>query len=209
MDRTVGDLTVALMRRACLRAAQGAAITAALVAGGALVAGELTPTGWRIIATTVMFGLAMGMAAAGFGVRPQSPALGACTVAAAALAFVFLAVGTWWTPDGAGFWRATLGLTVLALELANVSAVRSRCRATDPASALVAAEAATAMAAVSTAMSLGLVVGVVDPAHSPAYWQVLGLFVIGQVLATALAPLQRRLDRSPTGAGSTELTAGR
>jgi hypothetical protein len=180
--------------RAVLRILIAALCIAAVVASIALLRGEFSDTDWKVIATSTLFALASSMAAAGIAVRDRLESLGALTVGAVVLAFALVTVGMWGEIDGETFWRFTACVSIVALEAAHIAFVLSRLRAADPPAVATVTRAAVALAAISGAMGVAPVAGLLpDDGDFVAYGEVLGVVLVGQLLCTALAPLLRRL----------------
>jgi hypothetical protein len=167
---------------------------AAVVACIALLRGEFSDTDWKVIATSTLFALASSMAGAGIAVRDRLTVLSALTVGAVVLAFTLVSVGMWAEIDGETFWRVTGCVSIVALESAHISFVLSRLRASDPAVVATVTRAAVGLAAISGAMGVAPLAGLLpDDGDFMAYGEILGVVLVGQLLCTALAPLLRRL----------------
>jgi hypothetical protein len=183
--------------RAVVRILIAALCVAAVVASIALLRGEFSDTDWKVIATSTLFAVASSMAAAGIAVRERSVALGAVTVGSVVLAFVLVTIGLWGEIDGETFWRFTACVSIVALEASHIAFVLSRLRRSDPASVAAVTRAAVALAAISGAMGVAPLAGLLpDDGDFTAYGSILGVILVGQLLCTALAPLLRRLGES-------------
>jgi hypothetical protein len=181
--------------RAVLRILIGALCVAAIVASIALLRGEFSDTDWKVIATSTLFALASSMAAAGIAVRERLETLAALTVGTVVVAFVLVTVGMWAEIDGETFWRATACVSIVALESAHIAFVLSRLRASDPPGVATVTRAAVGLAAISGAMGVAPLAGLLpDDGDFTAYGEILGVVLVGQLLCTALAPLLRRLQ---------------
>jgi hypothetical protein len=191
MDRRIS------LGRAVLRILIAALCIAALVACIALLRGEFSDTDWKVIATSTLFALASALSAAGIAVRDRSAPLGALTVGTVVLAFVLICAGIWGEIDGETFWRLTGCVSIVALESAHIAFVLSRLRAADPAGVGAVTRAAVALAAISGAMGVAPLAGLLpDDGNYTLYGEILGVVLVGQLLCTALAPLLRKLDAS-------------
>jgi hypothetical protein len=180
--------------RAVMRILIAALCVAAVVASIALLRGEFSDTDWKVIATSTLFAVASSMAAAGVAVRERSEALGAVTVGAVVLAFALVTTGIWGELDGEAFWRFTACVSIVALEASHIAFVLSRLRRSDPAGVAAFTRAAVGLAAISGAMGVAPLAGLVpDDGDFTAYGSILGVILVGQLLCTALAPLLRRL----------------
>ena len=183
--------------RAVVRILIAALCVAAVVASIALLRGEFSDTDWKVIATSMLFAVASSMAAAGVAVRERSVTLGAATVGSVVLAFVLVTIGLWGEIDGETFWRFTACVSVVALEASHIAFVLSRLRRSDPASVAAVTRAAVALAAISGAMGVAPLAGVLpDDGDFTAYGEILGVVLVGQLLCTALAPLLRLLGET-------------
>lgn len=181
--------------RIVLRILIGALCVAAVVASYALLGGDFTDTDWKVIGTSTLFALTSSFAAAGLGVRDRARVLGDATVVAAASAFVLVTFGMWVEIDGEVFWRVTGIVAIGALESAHVAFIRSRLRPADPPGVARVTRAAVGLAVVSAAMGIAPLAGVLSGnGDEAAYFEILGVVLVGQLLCTALAPLLRRLS---------------
>jgi anaerobic C4-dicarboxylate transporter len=109
----------------------------------------------------------------------------------------------WLDVTGEPFWRATGIAAILGLDGAHASFVLSRRRPGDPQGAVVTTRGAVVASAVSAALGVYPLTGLVaENADSEAYARVLGVVLVAQVLGTAVAPLLRRLG------GGAERAAG-
>jgi hypothetical protein len=180
--------------RAVVRILIAALCVAAVVASIALLRGDFSDTDWKVIATSTLFAVASSMAAAGIAVRERSDVLGAVTVGAVVLAFVLVTTGLWGELDGETFWRFTACVSIVALEASHIAFVLSRLRRTDTAGVAAVTRAAVVLAAISGAMGVAPLAGLLpDDGDFTAYGSILGVVLVGQLLCTALAPLLRRL----------------
>jgi hypothetical protein len=192
----LGDL-----RALVLRALLAAALVAGAAALFALARGEFTDTDAKIIVTSLLFGLASTMAAAGVAARDRRGAarpLGTVTVAATGAAFALLVGGLWADADSETFWRLTGCVGVIALETAHASYVIARARSGGPASARTAGAIAVAAAGLSGVLALIPGSGVADDSDvSDTYLKLVGAVLVVQVVATVVAALARRMGGAP------------
>ena len=183
--------------RAVLRILIAALCVAAVVASVALLRGEFSDTDWKVIATSTLFALASAMAAAGIAVRARLASLGALTVGAVVLAFALVSTGLWAEIDGETFWRLTGCVSIVALESSHIAFLLSRLRAADSPRVGAVTRTAVALAAISGAMGVAPLAGLVpDGGDYTLYGEILGVVLVGQLLCTALAPLMRKLQAS-------------
>jgi uncharacterized membrane protein len=182
--------------RIVLRLVVASLLVAGAAACVALLRGELSDVDWKIIASSTLLALVSATTGSGLAARHRQPALGWATAVLSLAAFVLVLAGMWPELDGEAFWRATGVVAIGALEGAHASFVISRRRADDPRGAIAATRIAVAAAALSGAM--GVVPLVVEPPENvdaERYAQVLGVVLVIQLVATAVAPILRRLGR--------------
>jgi hypothetical protein len=193
----VGMANTLDLRPLVLRALLGAALVAGAAALIALARGEFTDTDTKVILTSLLFGLASTMAAAGVAAHGRSGAaraLGALTVVATGVAFGLVLVGLWAGAGGDGFWRPVACIGVVALEGAHASYVVARAREDDPATARSAGFVAVAAAALSGLLALIPISGLGDDDDLGAgYVKLIGAVFVVQTTATVVAPLARRI----------------
>jgi hypothetical protein len=186
------------LRRLLLRALLVAAVVAGAAAVLALARDDFTDTDLKTIATSLLFGLASTLAAAGVAARGDGGSrgaalLGTVTVIATGTAFVLVTAGLWSDADGDGFWRPAACLGVVALEGAHASYVVARRGRDDPATARVAGLLAVGAAALSAVLVLVPTSGLADDDLQEGYRQFLGVVLVVQIVSTIVAALARRL----------------
>lgn len=111
-------------------------------------------------------------------------------IGVAVAALLLMLVGLWGTPDSNAFWKATAGVTVLALGLVAAGQALSRAHASGMvrAAMLLAASLSvvlTVMAILAIALEIAAVV----------YWWAFGLSVVAWMLAVATGVVASRLRR--------------
>jgi peptidoglycan/LPS O-acetylase OafA/YrhL len=131
----------------------------------------------------------------GLVARHRHPPLGWATVALSLATFVLVLVGMWPELDDDVYWRVTGVIAIGALEGAHASFVLSRRRLDDPAATVAATRVAVAAATVSAAMGAYPLIVMPDDIAGERYAQVLGAVLVVQLVATAVAPVLRRLGR--------------
>jgi hypothetical protein len=182
--------------RIVLRLVVASFLVAGAAACVALLRGEISDVDWKIIATSTLLALVSATTGSGLAARHRRPALGWATAGLSLAAFVLVLVGMWPELDSERFWRTTGVVAIGALEGAHASFVISRRRAGDPRGAVAATRIAVAAAALSGAMGvLPLVVTPPETVDDERYAQVLGVVLVIQLVATAVAPILRRLGR--------------
>jgi hypothetical protein len=193
--------------RIVLRLVVGSLLVAGAAACAALLGGGFSDVDWKVIATSTLLALVSATAGSGLAVRFRHPVLGGATALLSLLAFVLVVGGMWPEIEGDAFWRGTACIAVVALEGAHASFVLSRRRDADPAGAVVASGVAVAAAAVSGAMGIVPISGLVsDAVDADGYAQLLGVVLVVQLVATAVAPLLRRLGSQAGRAAAPALT---
>jgi hypothetical protein len=180
------------LTRAVLALVAGSLCVAAFAAVVAIVSGDFSEADWKVIASSILLALASSTGGAGVALRAQATGaarlLGTAVVGASAATFALVNIGLWADVEGDVFWRVTAVLAIVALDGAHACFVLTRRRRTDP----DPAELATRVAAVASAISATLGISAVSGADGP--WQLLAVVLVVQLLATALAPILRRMD---------------
>lgn len=192
----MGDVTsTAGLRRLAGRALVGGLCIAAAVAIVALLTGSFDDTDWKVIGTSLGFGVFSSTAAAGGSLRLRGESwagrLGAAAVLASVAAFALLFAALW-ISDGEGVWRAWGVAGLAALWTAHASLILRPLRPSDRSS--VRSWSATAVTAlgIDTAAVILLLVGI-DPGDSEILPRLLGVVLVVAILATALVPILRRM----------------
>jgi hypothetical protein len=180
--------------RVVLRLVAGSLLAAGLAACIALLSGDFGDVELKVIATSTILALVSATVGSGLAVRPRRPLLGLATVGLSLLAFAMTTAGMWLEIDPEWFWRATGVAAIGALDGAHASFVLSRRRSDDTPGVVTATRVAVVASAISAAMGTWPLTGPVpDDADEEAYAQVLGVVLVVQLVATAVAPLLRRL----------------
>jgi hypothetical protein len=180
--------------RIVLRLVTGSLLVAGAAACVALLGGGFGDVDVKVVATSTLLALVSATAGSGLAVRHRHPALGGGTTALSLLAFALVLIGMWPEVDSDAFWRATGCVAIGALEGAHASFVLSRRRDGDRRSVAGATRVAVVAAAVSGAMGVLPTAGIVsDGIDAERYAQLLGVVLVVQLVATAVAPLLRRL----------------
>lgn len=179
--------------RAVLRLVAGSLCVAALAAVVAIVSGDFSDGDWKVIGSSVLVALASSTGGAGVGLRLRGTSaavtLGTVVAAASVTAFALVNYGIWVGVDDDVFWRAAGVVAIVALDGAHACFVLARRRATDPAPVKLATGVAALTAAISGTFGILAVTGLADDGP----WQLLAVVLVIQLLATALAPLLRRM----------------
>jgi hypothetical protein len=191
--------------RAVLRVVVGSLLVAAAVASVALLTGGFGDVEWKVIATSTLLALVSAMAGAGLAVRRRHATLGLATVVLSLVAFAMVLVGLWPELSADLYWRVAGCCAIGAIESAHASSVLSRRRDADPANVVTTTRVVVAAAAVSGAMGVAPLAGLLpaDDAYAEPYARVLGVVLVIQIVGTAVAPLLRRLAATrerPVGA---------
>ena len=177
-----------------LRLVVGSLLVAGVAACVALLSGDFGDVELKIIATSAMLALVSATVGSGLAVRPRRPLLGLATAGLSLVAFVATTAGMWLDVDGEWFWRATGVAAIGALDGAHASFVLSRRRSDDTPGVVTATRVAVVASAVSAAMGIYPLIGPgPDDLDAEGYAQVLGVVLVIQLVATAVAPLLRRL----------------
>jgi hypothetical protein len=178
--------------RVVLGLVAGSLCVAALAAVVAIVSGDFSDGDWKVIGSSVLVAIASSTGGAGVGLRLRATnaavTLGTVVVAASAAAFALVNYGMWVEVDDDAFWRATGVVAIAALDGAHACFVLARRRGTDPEAVELATRVAALTAAISGTFGILAVTGLAD-----GPWQLLAVVLVIQLLATALAPLLRRM----------------
>jgi hypothetical protein len=183
--------------RIVLRLVVGSLLVAGAAACVALASGEFSDLDLKIIATSTLLALVSATVGSGLAVRHRHPPLGAATALFSLLTFVLVLVGLWPEIDDDAFWRVTGGCAIVGLEGAHASFVLSRRRDGDPRGAVVSTRVAVVAAAISGVMGIAALTGLFDDVDVGGYAQALGIVLVVQLVATAIAPLLRKLGGPP------------
>jgi hypothetical protein len=189
--------------RLVLRLVAGSLCVATIAAVVAIVSGDFGDGDWKVIGSSVLIALASSTGGAGVGLRSRGTGaaviLGTVVVAASAAAFALVNYGMWSDVDGDAFWRVTGIAAIVALDGAHACFVLDRRRSTDSPAVGLATSVAVLTAALSGTFGILAVTGLADDGP----WQLLAVVLVVQLLATALAPIIRRMaaERPAPAAG--------
>ncbi len=111
-------------------------------------------------------------------------------IGVAVSALLLMVIGLWGTPDSNAFWKATAGVTVLAMGL--VAAGQALSRAGGSRAVRVAGVLSASLAALLTVMA---VMGIALVIGAAAYWWAFGLAAVGWVIASCAGLFLGRLLR--------------
>ena len=195
--------------RVVLRLVVGSLLVAGAAACVALLGGGFGDVDLKIIATSTLLALVSATTGSGLAVRHRHPVLGGATAVLSLVTFVLVLIGMWPELDSEGYWRATGCLAIGALEGAHASFVLAWRRDDDARSAVAATRVAVVAAAISCVMGVAPTAGLTsDSIDAAAYAQILGAVLVVQLVATAVAPLLRRLGTGVPRPTEPALTAG-
>ncbi len=195
--------------RVVLRLVVGSLLVAGAAACVALLGGGFGDVDLKIIATSTLLALVSATTGSGLAVRHRHPVLGGVTAVLSLVTFVLVLIGMWPELDSEGYWRATGCLAIGALEGAHASFVLAWRRDDDARSAVAATRVAVVAAAISCVMGVAPTAGLTsDSIDAAAYGQILGAVLVVQLVATAVAPLLRRLGAGVPRPAEPALTAG-
>jgi hypothetical protein len=180
------------LARVVLGLVAGSLCVAALAAVVAIVSGDFSDGDWKVIGSSVLVALASATGGAGVGLRLRATGaamiLGTVVVAASTTAFVLVNYGMWADADDDLFWRVTGIVAIVALDGAHACSVLANRRTTDPEPVQLTTRVAAVSAAITGTFGILAVTGASD-----GPWQLLAVVLVIQLLATALAPLLRRM----------------
>ena len=178
---------------------------AAAAAVIALLSGSFDEIHWRVIGSSLGFGVFTSTAAAGAGLRsrsdPRRRLLGTATAGVSLGAFVLL-VASLWTDDVDALWRA-FGIAALAsLWTSHASLMLGALRPGDsPAVRRLSAVSAVTLGMETSVGVLLLVEAITDVSDAGA--RVLAALIVVTVLTTALPPILRRTGRAAPSPAAT------
>jgi hypothetical protein len=185
------------------RALVGGLCLAAGVALLALLTGSFDDTDWKVVATSVGFGVFSSTAAAGAALRlrqgPWAQVVGIATVVASVAAFGLLVAGLWIASGADALWRGWGIAALAALWGSHASLVLRPLRPSDSMAIRSLSAGSVAALGVDTSVGALALLGVIDHAPAQPLARLLGAMVILTLLSTALVPILRRLARH-TGA---------
>jgi hypothetical protein len=188
--------SAASLRRLAGRALVGGLCVAAAVALFALFTGKLSDIDWRVVGTSVSFGIFSSTSAAGASLRLRAASwarvLGLFTVAASTSAFALLMFGLWIDFDGDGPWQAWGIAALLTLWGAHASLILRPLRPTDSPAIRSLSVVAVAALGIDTAFAVLGVLGAFDDLDAVVGRLLVAVLIIA-LLCTALVPILRRL----------------
>lgn len=181
--------------RTVLRLVFGGLCVAALAAIFAILSGEFGDGDNKVIGTSLLFAVSASTGGAGQALRLRGTfaALGTVVLGASGAAFALVTYGIWAEVGTDSFWQAVGAVGILALDGAHAAFVLARRRRADSPGTELATTVAVTAAAVSGTLGILAVLELVD-----GPWQPLAVILVVQLLATAAAPLLRRLAPEQT-----------
>lgn len=187
-----------LIRRVLGWALVGSLCLAALVAIVALLSGSFDDTDWRLIGTSLSFGVYSALAASGAAVRLKerwfAEPLGALTAIAAAVAWVLLLVLLWGDLDEADTLARAWGIaSLVALACSHASVVLRATRASDTFAIAALVATSVALGAFDATAGVLAVADAVEVDEDDPAVRLTAVTVVLLVLTTALPPVLRRL----------------
>jgi hypothetical protein len=193
-----------------LRKVAGWALVAGLcvsaaVAIVALLTDEWGDLSWRVVGTSLGFGVFTCTAAAGAALRLRAArwaqALGAATIGSSAAAFALLVLALW--IDDEGLWRA-FGIAGLAALWTSHAALMLRALRSDDSRAIVSLTAVSVVTlAIDTAIGMLAILEAFDEVDTDPIERGLSILLVVTLLSTALPPILRRLQRRPAPPATT------
>jgi hypothetical protein len=187
-----------LIRRALGWVLVGSLCLAALVAIVALLSGSFDDTDWRLIGTSLSFGVYSALAASGAAVRLTdrwfAEPLGALTAVAAAVAWVLLLVLLWrdlGDPDA--LVRAWGIASLVTLACSHASVVLRATRASDTAAIAALVATSVALGAIDATAGVLAIADAVEVDDDDPAVRLTAVSVVLLVLTTVLPPVLRRL----------------
>ena len=171
---------------------------------GALLSGEFDETDGRTIGTSLGFAVFSATAAAGASLRFRASetlrALGLATMVLSACSFLLLVAAIW--NDGSDdIWRWFGAAGVAALAGSHASLVSGARRSTDSRAVDLLGSLSIVLAVVDAGIGIVAISGAVDDVDE-GFGQLAAALVILLLLATALAPILRRLQPVPPATAS-------
>jgi hypothetical protein len=168
---------------------------AALTAIGAVLSGDFDDTDWKVISTSLAFGVYTALGASGASLRsrgtPGLRTLGLATMALALIAFVLLPFALW-IEDGDASWERWGSVSLAALAASHASLVLGAGRSSDGDGIRVLSGISVTLAAVDAAIGILAIAGAFDDIDGGGA-QAVAVMVILLILTTALPPILRKL----------------
>jgi MFS family permease len=189
--------TAELRRVAGWSLVAGLCVSAA-VAVVALLTNSWSDLSWRIVGTSLGFGVFTSTAAAGAALqlRPEdwARALGFATIGSSAASLATLIVALWLADDDWA-WRA-FGVAGLAALWTSHASLMLRARRSDDSKAVRRLTAVSVLTlGIDTSIGMLAVVGALDDTDSEPIERGLSVLLVITLLSTALPPILRRLQR--------------
>ena len=186
-----------LIRRVLGWVLVGSLCLAALVAIAALLSGSFDDTDWRLIGTSLSFGIYSALAASGAAVRLKerwfAEPLGALTAIAAAVAWMLLLLLLWADDDSDALARAWGIASLVALACSHASVVLRATRGSDTFAIAALVATSVALGAIDATAGVLAIADAVDVDEDDPAVRLTAVTVVLLVLTTALPPVLRRL----------------
>jgi MFS family permease len=193
------------IRRFAGRALVAGLSVAAAVAVLAVLTGSFSETDWRVIASSVGFGIASATGSAGASARLRPSGrmrlLGTGTLIASGVAFALLLTGLWIDDDSEGLWRAFGCFAVAGFGGAHACVMLGAVRGTDTEAIRRLTRASVTLGAIDTVAVILPLAAIVDDV-SDALGRIFGATVVLLVLTTVLPPILRRMQPAPPDSDS-------
>ena len=160
---------------------------------------EWSDLSWRVVGTSLGFGVFTCTAAAGAALRLRAArwaqALGAATIGSSAAAFALLVLALW--AEGDTLWRA-FGIAGLAALWTSHAALMLRARRSDDTSAIVWLTTVSVVTlGIDTAIGMLAILEAFEEIDTDPIERGLAILLVITLLSTALPPILRRLQRRP------------
>ena len=193
----VADGTAKLRRVAGWSLVAGLCVSAG-VAIVALLTNSWSDLSWRIVGTSLGFGVFTSTAAAGEALRLRpagwAQALGLATIAASAASLATLVVALWLVDDDWA-WRAFGVAGLAALWTSHASLVLRARRSDDSTAVRWLAAVSVVTLAIDTSIGMLAVLGAFEDVDSEPVERGLSVLLVITLLSTGLPPILRRLQR--------------
>jgi hypothetical protein len=193
-----------LIRRVLGWVLVGSLCLAALVAIAALLSGSFDDTDWRLIGTSLSFGIYSALAASGAAVRLKerwfAEPLGALTAIAPAVAWILLLLLLWADANDSDALARAWGIaSLVALACSHASVVLRATRGSDTFAIAALVATSVALGAIDATAGVLAIADAVDVDEDDPAVRLTAVTVVLLVLTTALPPVLRRLG-SPRAA---------
>jgi hypothetical protein len=202
---------VADLRRVAGWALVAGLCVSAAVAIVALLTDSWSDTSWKVVGTSLGFGVFTSTAATGAALRLRAAAwaraLGAGTIGSSAASLLMLIVALWFADDDWA-WRA-FGVAGLAALWTSHASLMLRALRSDDSSAVVRLTAVSVVTlGIDTSIGMLAVVGALEDVDSDPIERGLAILLVITLLSTALPPILRRLQRRPDAAPAANAAFG-